>query len=407
MQGEDALYPCFARADLSFDHGEGAWLTASDGRRYLDCATGIAVTALGHSNPRLVDAMVRQARKLWHVSNAFRIPEQERVARRLCDETFADRVFFNNSGAEALETAIKTARRYHFANGRPERWRLLTFEGGFHGRTLATIAAGAQPKYLEGFGPPVDGFDLVPFGDIEALEAACGPETAGILIEPIQGESGVRALSAEVLGRIRALCDRHGLLLILDEVQTGVGRMGHLFAYQATEVEPDILASAKDLGNGFPVAACLATEAAASGMIQGTHGSTFGGNPLAMAVASEVLDIILEPGFLEQVRSNGERLRGGVDALTADFPHLFEATRGEGLLLGFKCRQPVRNVAQAARDNGLLTVVAGNEVLRILPPLTITNAEVDEVVSRLRRAALVLSETARLGDEADPPARGQ
>ncbi len=394
MQG-DALYPCFVRADLSFDHGEGAWLTASDGRRYLDCATGIAVTALGHSHPRLVDAVVRQARKLWHVSNAFRIPEQEHLARRLCDESFADRVFFNNSGAEALETAIKTARRYHFVNGRPERWRLVTFEGGFHGRTLATIAAGGQPKYLEGFGAPIDGFDLVPFGDLEALAAACGPETAGVLIEPIQGESGVRAVPAEILARIRDLCNRKGLLLILDEVQTGIGRTGHLFAYQATEVEPDILASAKGLGNGFPVAACLATEAAAAGMTPGTHGSTFGGNPLAMVVASEVLDVILEPGFLEQVRSNGERLRSGLDALTAEFPDLFDDTRGEGLLLGLKCRQPVRDVAQAARDNGLLTVVAGNEVLRILPPLTITNVEVDEAVVRLRQAAMSLTNAVR------------
>ena len=395
MEEGSALYPCFARADLSFDHGEGIWLTASDGRRYLDCATGIAVTALGHSHPRLVDALVRQARKLWHVSNAFRIPEQERLARRLCDETFADRVFFSNSGAEALETAIKTARRYHFVNGRPERWRLLTFEGGFHGRTLATIAAGGQSRYLEGFGPPVDGFDLVPFGDLGALAAACGPETAGILIEPIQGESGVRALSAEILAGIRDLCNRMGLLLILDEVQTGIGRMGHLFAYQATDVKPDILASAKGLGNGFPVAACLATEAAAAGMAPGTHGSTFGGNPLAMVVASEVLDVILEPGFLDRVHSNGERLRGGLDALTAEFPHLFEGTRGEGLLLGLKCRRPVRGVAQTARMHGLLTVVAGNEVLRILPPLTITNAEVDEALARLRQTALSLTNAVR------------
>ncbi|HTJ91304.1 MAG TPA: aspartate aminotransferase family protein [Acidocella sp.] len=385
-----SLYPCFARADVGFAHGMGAWLTAMDGKDYLDFATGIAVTGLGHSHPRLVDALVRQTRKLWHVSNAFQIPEQEQLAKRLCAETFADRVFFCNSGAEALEAAIKTARRYQFVNGNPQRNRLLTFAGAFHGRTLATIAAGGQPKYLEGFGPPVDGFDPVPFGDIEALAAACSAKTAGILVEPIQGESGVHALPPESLVKIRALCDRHGLLLVLDEVQTGIGRSGHLFAYQKAGIAPDILASAKGLGNGFPVAACLATEAAAAGMTPGTHGSTFGGNPLAMAVASEVVDIVADAGFLEQVRSSGEQLRHGLKNLMAEFPEIFEEVRGEGLLIGIKCRPPVRDVAKAALEHGLLTVVAGDGVLRILPPLNVASHEIEQGLIRLRNAAVSL-----------------
>jgi acetylornithine/N-succinyldiaminopimelate aminotransferase len=390
----DPLYPCFARADVAFERGEGAWLFGTDGKRYLDCATGIAVTGLGHSHPRLVDVLKRQAERLWHVSNAVRIPEQEQLAEKLCTATFADRVFFSNSGAEAVETAIKTARRYHHVNGRPERWRLITFEDAFHGRTLATVAAGGQPKYLEGFGAPVEGFDQVPFGDLDALEAAIGPETAGVLIEPVQGESGVRSLPEGALAHMRALCDRHGLLLVLDEVQTGVGRAGHLFAYQASGIAPDILASAKGLGNGFPVAACLATEAAAAGMTPGTHGSTFGGNPLAMVVASEVLDIMLEPGFLDSVRGTGEHLRARIEAFVAEHPELFEDARGEGLLLGLKCRRPVRDVLQALRVEGVLSVAAGNDVLRLLPPLTLSIPEADELVERLRRAAFALSNPA-------------
>ena len=386
-----ALYPCFSRADVGFAHADGSWLTSTNGLRYLDFATGIAVTGLGHSHSRLIDALTRQAMKVWHVSNAFRIPEQEEVAWKLCSATFAQRVFFNNSGAEALETAIKTARRYQFVQGKPERYRISTFEGGFHGRTLATVAAGGQSKYLEGFGPPVAGFDPVPFGDIKRLEASCGPETAGILLEPIQGESGVRALSPQTLAAIRALCDRRGLLLIFDEVQTGIGRTGHLFAYQGAEVAPDILASAKGLGNGFPVAACLATEAAAAGMTPGTHGSTFGGNPLAMAVASEVLEIVLEPGFLEQVRVHGKRLRQGLEALATDFPDIFLEVRGEGLLLGLKCGRPVKDVAQAAREHCLLAITAGEDVLRILPPLNITLADIEEGLVRLRNTARALS----------------
>lgn len=381
------LYPCFSRADLSFIEGRGSWLLSTEGQSYLDFATGIAVTGLGHNHPRLIEALVDQAMKVWHVSNGFLIPEQERVAQILCSETFADRVFFNNSGAEALETAIKTARRHHFSEQRPERWRIVTFAGAFHGRTLGTLAAGGQQKYLEGFGQSSPGFDQAPFGDIDALEAICGDETAAILIEPIQGESGVRVLSPDKLAAIRDLCDRRGILLVFDEVQTGVGRTGHLFAYQATEIAPDILASAKGLGNGFPVAACLATEKAASGMTNGTHGSTFGGNPLAMAVTEEVLKIVLSPGFLECVRLHADLLRFGLNNLVAEFPNCFAEVRGQGLLLGIKCEVDVRQVARAARVQGLLTVVAGDNVLRILPPLNVKSDEIDEGLVRLAKAA--------------------
>ncbi|MDB5524579.1 MAG: Acetylornithine aminotransferase [Rhizobium sp.] len=349
------------------------------------------MTGLGHCHPRLADVITRQALKLWHVSNAFGIPEQEALAERLCAATFADRVFFSNSGAEALETAIKTAHRYHFVNGNPQRYRLLTFQGDFHGRTLATVAAGGQPKYLEGFGPPAPGFDSVPFGDIAALEAACTDDTAAVPIEPIQGKSGVHALSPADLARIRALCDRKGLLLIFDEVQTGVGRTGHLFAYQASGTTPDILASAKGLGNGFPVAACLAIEGVAPGMTPGTHGSTFGGNPLAMTIASEVLDIILADGFLDQVRANSVLLRNGLEELAADYPAVIESVRGVGFLLGLKCALPHREVADAALGHGLLTILAGDNVLRVLPPINIERSDIDEGLRRLRMTAHTLS----------------
>lgn len=389
--GLDHLYPCFQRADVSFLQGEGAWLRATDGNLYLDFATGIAVTGLGHSHPELVEILVRQGSRLWHVSNAVRIPEQEALARLLCEKTFADRVFFNNSGAEAIETAIKTARRHQFVSGRPERYRIVTFEGAFHGRTLATIAAGGREKYLEGFGPPAPGFDIVPFGDFDALESSCGAETAAVLLEPIQGESGIRRLGEQDLARIRGLCDRHGALLILDEVQTGVGRTGRLFAYQETGVVPDLLAAAKGLGNGFPVAACLASEKVAAGMTPGTHGSTFGGNPLAMAIAAKVIEIIADETFLDQVRRKSERLVAGLRAVVADHPDLFTEVRGEGLLLGLRCAGPVERVMTAARANGLLSVAAGDNVLRLLPPLTIADSEIDEGLRRLRRAALMRS----------------
>ena len=381
------LFATFARADVAFERGEGAWLTATDGSRWLDFGSGIAVNALGHAHPHLVSALKAQADKLWHVSNAFRIPEQEDLARRLVGASFADRVFFTNSGAEALECAIKTARRYHYAAGHPERYRILTFEGAFHGRTLATLAAGGQQKYLEGFGPKVEGFDQVPFGDHEALRAAIGPETAAILVEPIQGEGGIRVIPTVCLKGLRELCDEHGLLLIFDEVQTGVGRTGKLFAYEWAGVSPDILASAKGLGGGFPVGACLATEAAAAGMVAGTHGTTFGGNPLAMAVGNAVLDVVLAPGFLDHVRDIGLRLKQGLAQVVDQHSTVFEGVRGEGLILGLKCRRAPADVAAALRGERLLSIAAGDNVLRLLPPLIVGEAEVREAIARIDAAA--------------------
>lgn len=387
----DHLYPCFRRADIAFTHGEGTWLYGEDGVRYLDFATGIAVTGLGHSHPALTDLLHRQGGRVWHVSNAVRIPEQEALASLLCEHSFADRVFFCNSGAEAVETAIKTARRFQFVSGFPERYRIVTMEGAFHGRTLATVAAGGRDKYLEGFGPPAPGFDVVPFGNIDALEATCGPETAAVLLEPIQGESGVRRLSSEDLQRVRDVCDKQGILLIFDEVQTGIGRTGRLFAYQDIGVVPDLLAAAKGLGNGFPVAACLATEAVAASMTPGTHGSTFGGNPLAMVIAHKVVEIIAKDEFLEDVRSRSARLFSGLEKVVAAYDDVFTEVRGQGFLLGLRCALPVEMVATAARANGLLTVLAGDNVVRLLPPINLSDAEIDEGLARLARVGQSLT----------------
>jgi acetylornithine/N-succinyldiaminopimelate aminotransferase len=392
-----ALYNTFARAPLAFERGEGAWLITGDGERYLDFAAGIAVNSLGHAHPHLVSALTEQAARLWHVSNLYEIPGQTRLAERLAAATFADRIFFANSGAEALECAIKTARRYHFVKGQPERFRIITFEGAFHGRTLATIAAGGQPKYLEGFGPKVEGFDQVPFDDIEAVKAAIGPETAGILVEPIQGEGGIRPLSAATMKELRALCDVHDLLLILDEVQCGIGRTGRLFAYELFGVSPDIMAIAKGIGGGFPIGACLATEEAASGMVHGSHGTTFGGNPLAMAVGNAVLDVVLADGFLEHVQQRALQLRQGLAEVVDAFPDVFESFRGTGLMLGIKCRLPNREVNAALREERMLAVPAGDNVLRLLPPLTITEQEAQEGVARIRHAAQRLTELREQG----------
>lgn len=380
------LLPTFARAELSFERGEGPWLITDKGERYLDFGAGIAVNALGHAHPHLVKALTDQAQRVWHVSNLYHIPDGERLAQRLVDNTFADHVFFTNSGAEALECAIKMARKYHSANGQPERFRVITFEGAFHGRTLATIAAGGQKKYLEGFGPKVDGFDQVPFGDHKALEAAIGPETAAILIEPIQGEGGVRSVPPQCLRGLRELCDKQGLLLIFDEVQTGVGRTGRLFAYQRAGVEPDIMAIAKGIGGGFPMGACLSTREAGKGMTAGVHGTTFGGNPLAMAVGNAVLDVILEPGFLEKVEHTSLLLKQRLAELKDRHPGIIEEIRGEGLLIGIKCRVPNTELATAARGQKLLTVPAGDNVLRLLPPLNIDETIVGEAFARLDRA---------------------
>lgn len=382
-----ALFEAFARAPLSFERGEGTWLVAENGERYLDFAGGIAVNSLGHGHPRLVQALTEQAGKLWHVSNLYQIPGQSRLAERLAAATFADRVFFTNSGAEALECAIKAARRYHYVHGRPERFRTITFEGAFHGRTLATIAAGGQPKYLEGFGPKVEGFDQVPFDDIDAAERVIGPETAAILIEPVQGEGGIRVVPAASLRRLRELCDRHGLLLIFDEVQCGIGRTGKLFAYEWTGVEPDLMAIAKGIGGGFPVGACLATEDAASGITPGVHGTTFGGNPLAMAVGNAVLDVVLEDGFLPEVARKALLMKQGLAAIADEFPDVVEEIRGTGLMLGIRCRVPNAKFNMALRDRKLLAVPAGDNVIRLLPPLTVSDDEIREALDRIRESA--------------------
>ncbi len=389
-----ALYETFARAPLSFDRGEGCWLINADGERYLDFAGGIAVNSLGHGHPHLVAALTEQAGKLWHVSNLYEIPGQTRLAERLVASTFADKVFFTNSGAEALECAIKTARRYQYVSGHPERFRTITFEGAFHGRTLATIAAGGQAKYLEGFGPKVDGFDQVPFDDIDAAEKAITPETAAILIEPIQGEGGIREVPAQSLRRLRDLCDRHGLLLIFDEVQCGIGRTGKLFAYERTGVTPDLMAIAKGIGGGFPVGACLATDEAAVGMTAGVHGTTFGGNPLAMAVGNAVLDVVLEDGFLDEVGRKALLMKQGLAAIADEYPDVIEDIRGVGLMLGIKCSAPNTKLSAAMRDEKLLAVPAGDNVVRLLPPLVVTDEDIRTGLERIRAAARRVSTAA-------------
>jgi acetylornithine/N-succinyldiaminopimelate aminotransferase len=380
------LLPTYARVDLAFERGEGVWLTATDGARYMDFTSGIAVNALGHAHPHLVAALGEQAQKLWHVSNLYRIPEGERLADRLCEATFADFVFFGNSGAEALECAIKMARKYHAVSGAPDRFRIITFEGAFHGRTLATLAAGGQKKYLEGFGPVVDGFDQLQAGDIAAVKRAITPATGGILIEPIQGEGGVRVIAPSFLRALRELCDERGMLLIFDEVQTGIGRTGELFAYQRVGVTPDIMTSAKALGGGFPVGACLATAEAAKGMTAGTHGSTFGGNPLAMAMGNAVLDVVLSPGFLENVRRNGLLFKQRLAELKDRYASVIAEVRGEGLLLGLRVLPPAGDVVDALRAENMITVGSGDNVVRLLPPLTITDAEVADAIGRIDRA---------------------
>ncbi|MEJ8570962.1 aspartate aminotransferase family protein [Microbaculum marinum] len=386
-----ALYPTFARADLAFERGEGIRLFTVEGEEYLDFASGIAVVSVGHSHPHLVEALTDQARRLWHVSNLWEIPEQSKLGDRLTEATFADVCFFTNSGAEAVETAIKTARRYHYVNGAPERYRLITFEGAFHGRTLATIAAGGQQKYLEGFGPKVDGFDQVPFGDLDAVKAAIGSETAGILIEPVQGEGGIRVAPNAFMRALRELCDEHGLLMILDEVQSGVGRTGKLFAHEWSGVTPDIMAVAKGIGGGFPVGVCLATNDAVKGMAPGIHGTTFGGNPLAMAVGNAVLDIVLEPDFLEHVRDAGLRFRQGLARIADTYPDIVEEIRGEGLMIGIKCKVPSKDLIAALRAEHVLTVGAGENVVRLVPPLIIEPADIDLALERMDAACAALS----------------
>jgi acetylornithine/N-succinyldiaminopimelate aminotransferase len=381
----------YARQNLVFARGEGSWLYTEAGEAYLDFASGVAVNALGHAHPKLVAALTEQAGKLWHTSNLYRVAGQETLAERLVEVTFADKVFFCNSGAEACEGAIKTARRYHFVNGQPERWRIITFEGAFHGRTLATIAAGGNPKYLEGFGEPAGGFDQVPFGDLDAVQDMISDDTAAIMVEPVQGEGGVRTAPDGFLPALRAMCDEYGLLLIMDEVQSGVGRTGKLFAHEWSGITPDIMAIAKGIGGGFPVGAFLATAEAAKGMTPGTHGSTFGGNPLATAVGAAVLDAVLEPGFLDTVLVRANRLSQGLAQLKDEFPGIVLDVRGKGLLAGVKLAPPVADVVKAVIGEKLLAVGAGENVLRILPPLNVTDADLADGLARLRRAFAHLS----------------
>jgi acetylornithine/N-succinyldiaminopimelate aminotransferase len=381
-----SLLPTYARAEIAFERGEGAWLTSATGERFLDFGGGIAVASLGYSHPHLVAALIEQGQKLWHTSNLFEIPQAERLAGRLTAASFADYVFFTNSGAEAVEGTIKTARKYQAASGSPEKFHVMTFSGAFHGRTLATIAAGGNPKYIEGFGPKAAGFDLVPFGDLKAAKAAITPATGAILIEPIQGEGGVRIAEPEFLRGLRALCDEHGLLLIFDEVQTGIGRVGKLFAYELSGVVPDLMAIAKGIGGGFPLGAFLATREAAKGMTVGTHGTTFGGNPLATSIGNAVLDIVLAPGFLDHVAAMGERLEQILQALRERHGDVVKEIRGAGLLRGLRLDVPVLDFAAAARAEKILVIPAADNVARLLPPLIIGEAELEEAFARLDAA---------------------
>ena len=384
------VLPTYARAQVAFDRGEGVRVFTPEGEEYLDFGAGVAVTSCGHAHPRLVKALTDQAQRIWHTSNLYQMPGQEMLAQRLTEATFADTVFFTNSGAEALECSIKMARKYHAAQGHPERFRLITFEGAFHGRTLATIAAGGQAKYIEGFGPKVDGFDQVPFGDIDAVKAAITEATAGMLVEPIQGEGGIRPVPNEFLRALRSLCDEHGLLLLFDEVQCGIGRTGKLFAHEWAGVTPDIMAIAKGIGGGFPLGACLATENAAQGMTAGTHGSTFGGNPLATAVGNAVLDVVMAPGFLEGVQDRSLYLKQKLAALKDAHPTVIEDIRGFGLMMGIKCKVPNTELQAAAMDEHLLTIGAGDNVVRLLPPLVVADSDIDDAIGRLDRACAAI-----------------
>ena len=384
-----ALYGTYARSPLAFERGEGVRLIAQDGTRYLDFHSGIAVNALGYGDPHLVETLKQAAEKVWHTSNVFTIPEQERLAQRLCDATFADSVFFTNSGAEALECAIKTARHYFFAKGEPERYEIIAFTGSFHGRTLGTIAAAGNPHYVEGFGPPLAGFTHIKPNDLKLVEAAITDKTCAILIEPVQGEGGVTAMDADYLRGLRRLCDERGMLLVFDEVQCGYGRTGKFFAYEWAGIEPDIMAVAKGIGGGFPLGACLAKGEVAKSMVPGTHGSTYGGNPLACTIGNAVLDRVLEPGFIEHVNQMGQRLRWHLQQLQQRYPNLVLELRGKGLLAGIKIKDsiPVREfVARLRDDHQLLMQGAGDNVLRFLPPLIIAEADIEEAVGKIAAA---------------------
>ena len=385
-----AVMPTYNRADLAFERGEGVYLYTSDGTRYLDFMAGIAVDLLGHAHPYLVEVLSEQAKKLWHVSNIYRIPDQERMAERLAAHTFADTTFFCNSGAEAVECGIKVVRKYHSAAGNPERNRIICAENAFHGRTITTIFAAGQDKLVEGFGPAVPGFDHVPFGNLNELRAAITDETAGILVEPVQGEGGIRPGSDDYLRGLRAVADEFDLILMYDEIQCGMGRTGKFFAHEwAGDAAPDVMAVAKGIGGGFPVGACLATERAAAGMVAGTHGSTYGGNPLAMAVANGVLDVVLEDGFLGQVEAVSKTLNAMLADMVAKFPAIFVEARGKGLMAGLRCAEGVVNAEMVAalRAAGLLTAGAGANVVRFVPPLIITDDHVAEAAAIIESVA--------------------
>ena len=381
------LMPVYPRSPVRPVRGEGPYLYGEEGERYLDFAAGIAVNLLGHGHPHLTKAIQDQAATLMHVSNLYGSPQGEALAQRLVDKTFADTVFFTNSGAEAVECSIKTARRYHFAKGAPEKHNLITFSNAFHGRTMATISATDQAKLRDGFAPLLTGFTVVPFNDLDAALAAIDENTAGFLLEPIQGEGGIRPATQEFISGLRAACDERDLMLVFDEVQCGVARTGTLYAYEQYGVAPDIMATAKGIGGGFPMGACLATEKAAAGMVIGTHGSTFGGNPLAMAAGQAVLDVVANDEFLSQVRQTGERLRAALEQMIPNHDHLFESVRGVGLMLGIKMKTDSREFVTYLRTKGLLTVSAGDNVMRVLPPLNIEESHIREFVDGLSAAA--------------------
>lgn len=380
------VLPTYDRLPTQFVRGDGVWLYTADEKDYIDFGSGIAVNSLGHCNPDLAEVLSQQAEKLWHVSNLYEIPGQIAVAKRLCELTFADTVCFTNSGAEANECCIKICRKYWSSQGKPERNRIITFSGAFHGRTIATITASGQKKLTDGFGPLLDGFDQVPFGDHEALKAAITDKTAGILIEPIQGEGGIRVVPEQCLRGLRELCDEHGILLIFDEVQCGAGRTGKLFAHQWSGVTPDLMAIAKGIGGGFPVGACLATEKAARCMGIGTHGSTYGGNPLAVAVVAEVLRIMTSPNFMQHVLDMEVYLREKLSHLVQTYPDVLKGVRGKGLMLGVECVVPNVDLMKAAVKERILTVCSGENILRLLPPLNVTVDEIDEAVARFEKA---------------------
>ncbi len=386
-----SVLPTYNRAPLAFVKGEGSWLTDTTGRRFLDLCAGIATTSLGHANPALVAALTEQAQAVWHVSNLYQIPQQQKLADLLVEHSFADTVFFTNSGTEACELAIKMARKHHHDAGRPERTQILTFEGNFHGRSSAAIAASGAEKMVKGFAPLQPGFTILPFGDHDALRAAVTGTTAAILVEPIQGEGGIKPLPDPCLKGLRDLCDEHGILLILDEVQCGMGRTGRLFAHEWAGVEPDIMMVAKGIGGGFPLGAVLATEAAASGMVAGTHGSTYGGNPLGCAVGAKVMEIVSDPAFLTEVNRKAGLLRQKLEGLVAAHPEVFADVRGSGLMLGLVCRASNLDVVQAGYDQDMLLVPAAENVVRLLPALTLTDDEIAETVTRLDRAATAVA----------------